>query len=79
MVLESKVTNVNNDIENGNVIERVVSESDTLKIDSEIVSERETVISVSYTHLDVYKRQGLLIQNIRIPSIMLTIMLIVIN
>ena len=57
VVLENKVTNDNNDIENGNVIEKVVSESDTLKIDSEIVSERERIIAVSYTHLDLYKRQ----------------------
>ena len=35
------LTSDNNDIENDNVIKNVVSESDTLKIDSEIVSERE--------------------------------------
>ena len=44
MVLESKVTSVNNDIESGNVIERVVSESDSVKVDNEIVSEKESVI-----------------------------------
>ena len=44
VVVESKITNSNNDIESGNVIEKVVSESETLKIDSETVSERESVI-----------------------------------
>ena len=51
VVVESKITNVNNDIESGNVIGRVVSENDTVEVDSEI--------AVSYTHLDVYKRQSL--------------------
>ena len=57
MVVESK----NNDIENGTVIEKGVSESDTLKIDSETVSESEKIVScneviisaVSYTHLSI--------------------------
>ena len=43
VVVESKVTNENS-IENSNEIENVVSESETLKIDSETVSEREKVI-----------------------------------
>ena len=64
----NKVTNDNNDIENDNIIKNVISESDTLEIDNEIVSESErmigcngvviSVVAVSYTHLDVYKRQG---------------------
>ena len=49
VVVESK----NNEIENGNVIERVVSESDTLKIDSETVSEREKMISCNEVIISV--------------------------
>ena len=44
VVLENKVTNDNNDVENDNIIKNVVSESDTLKIDSEIVSESERIM-----------------------------------
>ena len=49
MVVESK----NNDIENVNVTERVVSESDTLKIDSETVSESEKMISCNEVRISV--------------------------
>ena len=44
VVLENKVTNDNNDIENDNIIKNVISESEPLKIDSEIVSESERMI-----------------------------------
>ena len=61
VVLENKITNDKNDSENGNVIEKVVSESDTLKIDSEIVSERERVIGCNgcllYTSSILFMRQ----------------------
>ena len=38
-----KVTSDKNDVENDNIIKNVVSESDTLKIVSEIVSEKWVV------------------------------------
>ena len=53
VVLENKVTNDKNDIENGNVIEKVVSESHTLKSVSEIVSESERVMGCKRVEVDV--------------------------
>ena len=84
VVLDKELTNDDDDIENGNIIEKVLSESDMLKINNEstdevaecnnemlmcvyelerewkdniVVEWGQRVNSVSYTHLDVYKRQ----------------------
>ena len=40
-----QVTSEKNNVANENIIKNVISESDTLKIDSEIVSESERMIS----------------------------------
>ena len=37
--------------------------------DRKVVSEKDGVTAVSYTHLDVYKRQGLLQQKYSLPSV----------
>ena len=73
---DDDVENNENSIENSNVFEELVSESDTVKINNESTDEfvecdnemlmrvyeverkwKDSIVAVSYTHLDVYKRQ----------------------